>query len=313
MPDYQCDMLFHGLRVLVGADVVDVNRLWYMYESEFREGGQDKSQLYGKGFTLYGLLNDDKNIDRVDIEAKIRTRFYDLIIFGSIWRHRSMIEHVLDNYRNNEIVFVDGEDSTTVFSPLVGRGVYFKRELTCYDKVILPINFAIPLERIGVVRREKIRALALADPMNKDTYIYDREEDYYGDYAESLFGATVKKFGWDCLRHYEILANSCVPYFRGIENCPHMTTTALPKFELWSVGKMLEERGEEYFMAGAGRDLWLATHRKVDEAFRRNCTTVALAKYVLDAVSWFSGTSQVPWLRVGTTAQRACFGNDRCS
>ena len=55
-PDYMCDMLFHGLRRTLGTDVVDVNRLWYMYAHEFREGTADKSKLYGRGFTLYGLL-----------------------------------------------------------------------------------------------------------------------------------------------------------------------------------------------------------------------------------------------------------------
>ena len=63
-PDYVCDMLFHGLRRLLGADVVDVNRLWYMYAHEFGEGRHDKSQLYGRGFTLYGLLDDDARPNR---------------------------------------------------------------------------------------------------------------------------------------------------------------------------------------------------------------------------------------------------------
>jgi hypothetical protein len=29
-----------------------------------------------------------------------------------------------------------------------------------------------------------------------------------------------KKGGWDCLRHYEIIGNGCMPYFENIEKCP---------------------------------------------------------------------------------------------
>jgi hypothetical protein len=38
-------------------------------------------------------------------------------------------------------------------------------------------------------------------------------------------------------------------------------------------------------MTEAGRDLWHAIHHRVDAAFHGSCTTVALAKYVLDAVA----------------------------
>jgi hypothetical protein len=35
--------------------------------------------------------------------------------------------------------------------------------------------------------------------------------------------------GWDCLRHYEILASGAVPYFTGVEDSPHDVMTSLPK------------------------------------------------------------------------------------
>ena len=33
LPEYQCDSLFHGLRLLFGDDIVDVNKISYMYKS----------------------------------------------------------------------------------------------------------------------------------------------------------------------------------------------------------------------------------------------------------------------------------------
>src|SRR4051794_19528975 len=48
--DYLADSLLHGLRSLLGADVVDVPRRDSLYEVE------DQSRVYGRGFTLYGTL-----------------------------------------------------------------------------------------------------------------------------------------------------------------------------------------------------------------------------------------------------------------
>ena len=39
----------------------------------------------------------------------------------------------------------------------------------------------------------------------------------------------MKKGGWDCARHYEILMNGCIPYFIDIEKCPENTMINFPK------------------------------------------------------------------------------------
>ena len=38
-------------------------------------------------------------------------------------------------------------------------------------------------------------------------------QEYYNEYEKSYFGFTMKKGGWDCHRHYEILMSGSVPYF----------------------------------------------------------------------------------------------------
>ena len=144
-PDYQCDMLFHGLRTLLGPDVVDVSRIWFMYANSFGPGKHDLSECYGRGFTLYGLLPDDSHVDRTDIRKKIKNRYFDLIIYGSVHRDQSFLNKVRSIYPPSKIIFIDGEDGPGTASVL-GQGIYFKRELV--DADALPIQFAIPKEKI---------------------------------------------------------------------------------------------------------------------------------------------------------------------
>ena len=56
--DYLSDSLFHGLRTLLGARVVDFPKRDISYRSY-----PHVDQLYGRGFTLSGLLEDEP-IDR---------------------------------------------------------------------------------------------------------------------------------------------------------------------------------------------------------------------------------------------------------
>lgn len=51
-------------------------------------------------------------------------------------------------------------------------------------------------------------------------YRFEREADYYADLQASRFGITMRKAGWDCLRHYEIAANGSVPCFRDLHDKP---------------------------------------------------------------------------------------------
>ena len=47
-------------------------------------------------------------------------------------------------------------------------------------------------------------------------------------YSRSLFATTTRKGGWDCLRHYEILKNNCLPFFPNIEEKPRLTMVNYP-------------------------------------------------------------------------------------
>lgn len=92
-----------------------------------------------------------------------------------------------------------------------------------------PIQFSISESKIVKHIPQKTRDFAFIIPGNIQTYIYDNEQDYYADYQRSYFAITCKKGGWDCMRHYEILANGCIPYFIDIDKCSPDTMCFLPK------------------------------------------------------------------------------------
>src|SRR3990167_7880845 len=92
-----------------------------------------------------------------------------------------------------------------------------------------PICFGIPESKIVATVPKKTRAFAKLIPGNTATYIYDDERSYYQGYQESYYGFTWKKGGWDCMRHYEILASGCIPYFPDLKLSNLKTMFRLPR------------------------------------------------------------------------------------
>jgi hypothetical protein len=279
--DYQQDILFHGLRTLFGADVVDLQPLWFMYRDGIAERGVDPAALYGRGFTLYGLLDGMGEIDRTDIPAKIKARAFDLVIYGSVRRHHPLLLDVFEAY-GDRVVFVDGEDDTHLNHAFLHRGAYFKRELTVSMPGVLPIGFGIPEEKILDSRPTKERTIAHITPADRSTYIYDTEDGYYGDYARSRFGVTMKKSGWDCLRHYEIMMNQCLPLFRDLPQCPAMTMAHFPRFEVQSATNLLDQEGEAFFSTSRGEQVYDRLLARVMTELRGKMTTKAVARSLVD-------------------------------
>jgi hypothetical protein len=97
----------------------------------------------------------------------------------------------------------------------------------------IPFPYAIPDEYVVAKVPEKTRIFAELDPSfgGKATYKFGagQQSEYYKHYQESRFAITRKKGGWDCLRHYEILMNGCIPVFEGLEHCPSKTMYFFPK------------------------------------------------------------------------------------
>jgi hypothetical protein len=152
-----------------------------------------------------------------------------------------------------------------------------------------PINFSIPESKITF--QDRIKEKILSDSMpnlipgDLNRYIYKTEEEYYNEYRISLFALTTKKVGWDCLRHYEIIANGCIPYFPDIEYCPKKTMTFFPK-------KLIEKGNVLYNECSIYKTITEIPKNKLDECsnlikqliyhFKSHLTTRKMAEYVLE-------------------------------
>jgi len=222
-PDYLNDCIYHGLNHINDLDIETTAKPDYMLKTY-----ENKSSLYGKGFTICATLDIVPKV-ALDVEQKIKDCYYDFIIFGSIHRDNSYLELALKRYSRDKIICIDGEDHENIIEKLVDKVLYFKRELKTFRRDVFPISFSIPEDKIRTERPSKEKILATVNPTDISTYVFNTEEDYYEDYAKSYYGVTCKKAGWDCMRHYEILANYSVPFFVGIEGCPEATMTNFPK------------------------------------------------------------------------------------
>lgn len=263
--DYLADSVFHGLRSLLGQQVVDYPKAEVMYRTC---PGTTARQVRGRGFTLYSGLLDDIEIDRYGVFDKVRGGQFDLVIFSSIWRQFGLFLQLLPWLRPGQAIVLDGEDSPHVY-PAAGhwwrrayywglprahsRFLYFKREWTEQSRFSLaarllpaklagrlpfarnlrPISFSIPAEKVVASPPDKTKdfpahivdAEVAAAVGGRTSYAFADEAAYYADLQASRFGVTTKRSGWDCLRHYEIAMNGAVPCFRNLD---HKPTTCAP-------------------------------------------------------------------------------------
>jgi len=233
-PDYQSDTIYHGL-IDNNYDVYETHYPSYMLKSF-----ESKTTIYGKGFTLFGKLEHTPKVDSPEIIVeKIRSRFYDIIIYGCVYTHEGFpkrqcldyFEYVKQHYPKDKVHFIDGSDYPWNFAHAHGLnpyGIIWKTHLVD-PGAANPITFGIPESQLIDHTPNKQKIFANIIPGRPETYIYDNEKDYYQDYATSFYGMTWKKAQWNCMRHYEILANKCIPYFPDIDECPPLTMVNFPK------------------------------------------------------------------------------------
>jgi hypothetical protein len=235
--DYLCDTVLIGLKYLFGSDVIDINKVKHIYKT-FPE--KELKNQYGQGFTICRTV-EDQSIDNVDVDLKLINNYYDFIFYGSVWRSLDKIDLVLKYYPKNRIIALDGEEPPNPeIHPIADKVTYFKRELYNNYPEVLPIQFSFPDSKFALYNTTKTKDIAFITPLNKETYIHTTEKKYYEDYASSYFAITTKKGGWDCMRHYEILGNGCIPYFINLQECPKNTLHNFPKELLQSIYKTVD-------------------------------------------------------------------------
>ena len=227
--DYLQDQLLYGMRQLLGQRLVDWPRKDVMYAACTRPHGE----LYGRGFTMWKHL-PEVELDRETIAADLaegRAEPGDVIVFGSVRRQPDELRTWLARGRTAPKAFVDGNDSRRLALPALGRGRYFKRERT-YKRAFYtyPISFSIPAfkvrEKLPVektrlfathVQCEEAYGHPFVRAHCRRDYAFLEEDSYREELATSYFAVTMKKAGWDCMRHYEIASNGCVPCFHRLD------------------------------------------------------------------------------------------------
>jgi len=152
--------------------------------------------------------------------------------------------------------------------------------LDANDCKILPLSFCIPDECVVDKIPDKENLLASLIPGDTSTYTFNKfqEKEYNEMYRKSRFAITKMKGGWDCLRHYEILMNGCIPLFENLKDCPEYTMTTYPKHlndEAYELYNNWCENEENIIKYNILCDKFL-NHTK------NYCTTSYTAKYFLD-------------------------------
>lgn len=225
-PDYLADMIFLELLSIDSLRIYSNSLPRYLFDDY-----EDKSSLYGGGFTLYGKIpaGMKKKVHSIE-ECEVSP---DLIIFTSV--RRFFDQDLFHRYIGNSAIHVvDGEDDQYIDESLLNKGcIYHKRELIKNSNPhIVPISFKIPKVIQNLVyfdQQSKKSFLAGIHPALRVTYTFPDEASYYSHYSSSLFAITGRKAGWDCLRHYEIIMSGCVPVFLEIDSKPNLTMQRWPR------------------------------------------------------------------------------------
>lgn len=171
-----------------------------------------------------------------------------------------------------------------------------------FDKpsLIFPVSFGLPDDRFSRAKdwknNSKTRDFAHLDPGNEKTFTYSSVESYYNGYAESFFGLTFKKSGWDCiqadwdcLRHYDIIASGSMPYFLDHEQLPATTMVDYPlsivKQAMHLDGVPTQEEYRKHIQDGGSMDDLKIDHSIFDrDEYDRLMEDMTL--YSIDRLSW---------------------------
>lgn len=158
-----------------------------------------------------------------------------------------------------------------------------------------PIQFSIPEVKVVAEIPDKTRDFAYIIPGELHTYIYTKESDYYADYQRSYFAITREKGGWDCMRHYEILANGCIPYFLNLDACNPNTMLLLPKALIREAMNLEGVSYNHIDHTRFNKKRYYEILQELLEYTKQHLTTRAMAQYMLDQLG-YSGNGKILFL-----------------
>jgi hypothetical protein len=293
--DYLEVTILNGLRSLINANCVDIPRKKIMYHdwSEI-----NKKQLHGQGFTMqtFPILDiDNRDIDNFDFilygisKHPNDLSFEDLSLNNLVDKSRiwHLDGHDLYGGLNSSLRTISYNNENVIG---VQKTPCFKRELIEELEDVYPIGFGIPnyhIKEINLKRKKQFFQKTFPhDSMFKPIHdlgggfshhIFNNEEDYYNDLQDSWFGLTCKKGGWDCLRHYEIMAAGSLLLFKDyIKKPPLCSPIDIPTIS-YSSKEELENIMNRLVINNKPTEEYISLIRKQRNWLINNGTTIARA------------------------------------
>jgi hypothetical protein len=279
MFDYLADSILIGLRELYGENCIEFPRKAIMYG--------DAPSVYGRGFTIWS--QPIKDIPR----NKTKFEDIDLVIYTNYNRQALINWRVLVDNQTFEprVIYLDGNDDNNVDPQL--RPLY-KREL--YEKLdgVFPIGFGIPerlVRPINLAAKTQLHQTHVQDPefASDIGYKFSEEKKYYDDLAKSFFGITMKKGGWDSMRHYEIMAAGTLVMFKDFNQKPPLCAPQCPHFISYTDKQDFMTKTAALLTNGRPNEAYLKTINAQRQWLLENATCTAQAqKLIRHALDYFS-------------------------
>ena len=262
----------------------------------------------GAGFTLFHTLKKDRIISTdkryrfLPMEDRIKNKYYDKIIYGTAWSSLPYLDEICSVYDKNDIIFLDGTDEEFDWYPrdedgneievrcnvysirdttqglITNIGKVFKREIPIdFKEDVYPISMGFPEELIVDEVPEKTQEWCPLTGTNfpkfmkvsDKRYGFGEQDLYYEEIQRSSNAWTMKKAGWDCMRHYEIIGNGTIPHFYKLQDCPPKTLHNFPKELILKCNKQKP------------KDSYNDVVLELLDYMKSNLTTKKLAEYVL--------------------------------
>ena len=112
--DYQSDMIFHGLVKSLGKNVFTNYDLWWHHKSEKEQSPARFKEIWGNGFTMYGLLDKEEYtyLPSRDLDE------YDAVVIPihhTMNKQDEYLKEVINfftenGYEKKQIIVIDGWD-----------------------------------------------------------------------------------------------------------------------------------------------------------------------------------------------------------
>ena len=246
---------------------------------------------------VQGTLEEDAAVMR-DAPTLIHsnsTLCWFMSFLGSTDKRRFIFNTHFYGGQNLDAISPDTDRVISV-KPLMHKGVYALNYSTYLKSTsIWPMSYSIPDEQIvdSDIVAQKTQEVADLVPGQPNTYCYGpgQEREYNDMYRRARFAYTMKKGGWDCLRHYEIMANGCIPIFRGLDQCPADTLTTFPK-------RLIQEVNQRFEDGTVDEAYYHASVKQMLDHVRLHCSVSSTAHYFLQKMGNPSNNRDKPGYRV---------------